>query len=255
MNGTPAPRLTLAGIRFTDDVARMRAYLEALGLSAGITRSTTQADWAAMHAGAGQVLLHSAATSDHRMPSGTTLLTGETPDVAELAGILEHRGPATVLVDEAYARSLEVIDPLGALVVVNETQTDTYGYDTQRPEPDPGVEVVLSRFTDPTGPYADFALDVGLHPVGEWGGGYAAYGAGRGILGLHHDDGSTGLGGPGPHPRVALGFYTSGHLEQLQQRLSAAGFEPGTIVLADFGSRIETVDPDGQHVEIHHRSR
>ncbi len=58
--------VTMAGIRFTDDVARMRAYLEALGLSAGITRSTTQADWAAMHAGAGQVLLHSAATSEHR---------------------------------------------------------------------------------------------------------------------------------------------------------------------------------------------
>ena len=36
--------ITLAGIRFTDDVARMRAYLEALGLSAGITRSTAQAD-------------------------------------------------------------------------------------------------------------------------------------------------------------------------------------------------------------------
>ncbi|MEO6996476.1 MAG: hypothetical protein ABI112_00145 [Terracoccus sp.] len=58
--------IILAGIRFTDDVARMRSYLEALGLSAGITRATTQADWAAMHAGAGQVLLHSAATSDHR---------------------------------------------------------------------------------------------------------------------------------------------------------------------------------------------
>ena len=247
--------ITLAGIRFTDDVARMRAYLEALGLSAGITRSTAQADWAAMHAGAGQVLLHSAATSDHRMPSGTTLLTGETPDVAELAGMLKHRGLGTTLVDEAYARSLEVIDPLGAVVVVNETQTDTYGYDTQRPEPDPGVEVVLSRFTEPAGPYADFALALGLRPQGEPSDRYAAYGAGHGVIGLHHDDGSTGLGGPGPHARVALGFCTTGHLEQLQERLSVAGFEPGTIVVADFGSRIETVDPDGQHVEIHHRSR
>ncbi|WP_175442294.1 hypothetical protein [Humibacillus sp. DSM 29435] len=33
--------------------------------------------------------------NDHRMPSGTTVLTGETRDVAEVAGILEHRGLAT----------------------------------------------------------------------------------------------------------------------------------------------------------------
>ena len=169
--------IILAGIRFTDDVARMRAYLEALGLSAGITRSTTQPDWAAMHAGAGQVLLHSADTSEHGMPSGTTLLTGETPDVTELSGILEQRGLSTTVIDEAYARSLEVTDPLGAVVVVNESQTDTYGYETQRPEPDPGVEVVLSRFTDPTGPYVGFARALGLRPRGEASDRYAAYSA------------------------------------------------------------------------------
>ncbi|MEO6996475.1 MAG: hypothetical protein ABI112_00140 [Terracoccus sp.] len=148
------------------------------------------------------------------MPSGTTLLTGEAPDVTQLCGILQQRGLSTTVVDEAYARSLEVTDPLGAVVVVNETQTDTYGYEAQRPEPDPGVEVVLSRFTDP-----------------------------------------AGLGGPGPKARVALGFYTTRDLEPLQERLSEAGFDPGTIVSADFGSRIETLDPDGQRVEIHHRSR
>lgn len=62
-------------------------------------------------------------------------------------------------------------------------------------------------------------------------------------------------GGPGPDARVSLGFYTTGELEPLRERLSEAGFEPGTIVVAAFGSRIETVDPDGQRMEIHRRSR
>ncbi len=230
----------------------MRGFLEALGLSAGITRRD---DWAAMHAGAGMVLLHSAASSEHEGPAGTTLLTGETSDVVALADRLGRRGLAATVVDEAYGRSLEVTDPLGGRVVVNETQTDTYGYEQKRPEPDPGVEVIVSRFTEPGGPYVGFVTALGLSPQGDWGEGYAAYGAGQGAIGLHHDDGSTGLGGPEPDLLVSLGLLTTWPLEIVQQRLSDAGFDPGRVVVADFGSRVETTDPDGQPLEIHQHQR
>lgn len=248
---TPDPTaLTVAAIRFTDDVPRMRTFLETLGLSVG---TTSGSDWAVLQAGAGQVWLHSAATSDGGHDTGTTLLTGEVADLDAFAHRLRDHRLSPVVVDEAFGRSLEVTDPLGSTVVVNERQRDTYGYESHQPQPDPRVTVSVCRFTDPTGGYVGFVEALGLRPDGpgdEW---YAPFTSGDGVVGLHHDDGTHRLGSDPSDAAVALNLLVDGNLSDVQARLVAAGHEPGRIVIESFGSHLETTDPDGQPLQIHQR--
>lgn len=240
--------LTLAAIRFTDDVPAMRRFLEALGLA---TTSTRGDGWAVLATGAGQVWLHSAATSDSGAGAGTTELTGEVDDLESSAQHLKDDGLSCSIVDEAYARTLEVTDPRGDTLVLHDHDPEHYGYDQHAGAPDTRLSLSACLFTDPQGAYAGFAQALGLQrqtDPNEW---YVPYSAGAGILGLHHDDGTHTPDKPGTGPTVALGFTTAAPLEELQQRLRDAGYDAGQIVTEDFGSRIELTDPDGQHLEIH----
>lgn len=240
------PALTIAGIRFTDDVPAMRRFLEAIGLATTTTRGE---DWAVLRAGAGQVWLHSAASSDIGAPAGSTGLTGETADVEALAAALTEAGFTASVLDEAFGRSVEITDPLGAVVTVQD-HGDDYGYQQHPARPDPGIAVSLCRFTDPQGAYAGFAEALGLRREGEPNPFYVPYSAGDGILGLHHDDGST-RPAPAPEAAVALGLTVTTPLEQIRQRLRDAGFAPGEIVTEEFGSHLPIIDPDGIELLVH----
>jgi hypothetical protein len=56
---------------------------------------------------------------------------------------------------------------------------------------------------------------------------------------------SGGSGAP-----VQLTFQSGEPLEQIEARLTAAGFEPN-ILTEDFGSVLVVIDPDGQEVQVH----
>lgn len=53
---------------------------------------------------------------------------GETGDLTALAGQVEGRGLEARIIDEAYGRSLRVIQPDGEELYVNESMQDLYGY-------------------------------------------------------------------------------------------------------------------------------
>lgn len=238
--------LTIAGIRFSDDVPAMRRYLEAIGLATTTTRGE---DWAVLRAGAGQIWLHSAASSDIGAPPGSTGFSGQIDDVEALAAAAVAAGFPASVVDEAFGRSVEITDPLGARVTVHD-HSDDYGYQQHDARPDPGITVSLCRFTDPQGAYAGFAEALGLRREGEPNEFYVPYSAGAGILGLHHDDGSARLA-PTPEAEVTLGLTATTPLEQVQQRLRDAGYAPGEIVTEEHGAHLPTTDPDGVELIVH----
>jgi hypothetical protein len=114
-------------VRFTNDPAAMRRFLEALGLT-----TTVQAEgggWIALQSAGGGVGLHDAEHTEVPRSPGETSLSFETDDRLE---VLQERlavaGFEAEIIDESYGRSLRVIDPDGVTVQVDEAMTDDYGY-------------------------------------------------------------------------------------------------------------------------------
>lgn len=116
-------------VRFTDDVAAMRRFLEALGMRARI--SATGGGWVDLTVGTeGLAALHAAATSEFGHRAGETTLSFESEEPLEgVRDRLHAAGFADAhIIDEAYGRMLVVTDPDGIEVIVNEEQHDLYGY-------------------------------------------------------------------------------------------------------------------------------
>ncbi|WP_454294318.1 VOC family protein [Salana multivorans] len=239
--------LTLAAIRFTDDLSTMQRFLEAAGLA---TIGSWGAGMSVLAAGEGQVWLHTAATSDQGAPAGCTQLTGTVDDPDALRERLTAAGYDATIVDEAYARTVEVVDPLGERIVLNDN-ADSYGSRALPGSPDPATVVSMCRFADPEGPYGAFAEALGLERQGDLNRWYVPYTAGRGTLGVHTTEGAAPLPGAELGGGVSLGLTTTRPLAEIQTRLAEAGFDGGTIVTEEFGSYLETVDPDGQPFLIH----
>ncbi len=241
-------------IRFTDQIARMRAFLELIGLRPWI--SGDGGGWVDMAAGGGRIALHDAASSDTGALPGQTSLSFEAEDVTALARQLTDAGvPAVTVYDEAYGRVLTCQDPIGDTIAVNERMNDFYGYQLHGPS---GVSARLRvtpiRFTDPAGPYASFLAALGLRPAGEPNPYYLNFLAdagAQGQVGLHYVASHTlpVAGGPGS-AAVQLNFESAEPLDQLAARLTGAGF-PAEIVTEEFGSSLVVTDPDGQQVQAH----
>lgn len=233
--------LTVAAIRYTDNLPAMREFLELLGLSPAVVSS----GWIDLHAGAGRVWLHAASNSDSPSAPGQTNLCFESTD---LRGLAEQIG--TTYVDETFGASLMLTDPLGDEVQINSVHTDTYGYETCQPQPDEGTSVVAVRFTDPTGSYVGFLESLGLsHANGAAGEGYAEFSAGTGSVGLHVDDGSAL---PGTFAaRVKLALRTTQDLDVVAKVLQDQGHGDACVVEEDSLRSVHVTDPDGQPMEIH----
>lgn len=122
-------------VRFTDDVAAMRRFLEAMGLRARIT--SDGGGWVDLTAAAGLVGLHDAASSATGTAAGVTTLSFESEEPLEiLLDRLHAAGFADAhIVDEAYGRVLVVTDPDGVEVHVDEVMSDLYGYTEAAPTP------------------------------------------------------------------------------------------------------------------------
>jgi predicted enzyme related to lactoylglutathione lyase len=247
-------KIVVRPVRFTDDVKRMQAFLEVLGL-----RPRVEAEgggWVDMVCGAGMVALHEAATSDSGGLPGQTRLSFEVDDAEELAARLTGRAIAGVSVyDESYGRVLVCTDPMGDRLQIDEHTDDLYGYVLHPMAPPSSLRVSPVRFTDPLGSYGGFLEALGLRPRGvvdEWYATYAAAGGDHGLVGLHKvpDDG-TAIAGVVPGPTsVKLNFESPEPLGELTGRLRDKGFD-AVERTEDFGSFVQVVDPDGQLVEIH----
>ncbi len=238
-------------VRFTDDVPAMQAFLELLGLQPRI--SFDRPGWVDLAGSAGLVALHAAANSDTGGVRGETRLSFEVDDAEATAKSLHEQGIESTVVDEAWGRVLELVDPLAAPVIADETQHDLYGYtrhvvDATAPAP----VVVPVRFTDETAAYDGFLRALGLS--GEPApGGYTTYVApgGGGEVGIHHVYADE-LPIVGSGAAVHLTFAVEGGLDDLEDTLRSNGYTL-TRFDEDFGSSLDITDPDGQSVQVHQR--
>lgn len=242
--------LVVRPVRFSDNLDAMRAFYETVGLKPRI--ESERGGWVDLVAGAGMVALHSAAGSALDHTQGETALSFEADDLPALAERLKASGLDDVVVyDEAYGQVLQVRDPLGDLLAVDGRATDLYGYRLHQADPDERLRVMPVRFTDPRGPYAEFASKLGLarRQGDEWFAIHAAPGDG-GLVGLHHvyDGGLPIVPGAGA---VHLTFETTEPLESVRDRLLAAGYADAAITADEFVSLVSVTDPDGLECQIH----
>lgn len=238
-------------VRFTDDVEAMRRFLEVLGLRA---RPESERDgWTDMVAGAGMVALHHAASSQAGAAAGETHLSFEADDLDALATTLRAAGvPQVVARAEPYGRVLDCVDPLGDVIAVDGRPADLQGYRSHRAGPDPATRVMPVRFTDPSGPYGAYLEAFGLRrsPHADE---YFAIHVGEGDagqVGLHHVyDGELPIN-PSP-AAVHLTFETTTALEDVRDRLIAAGHADAVVSEDEFVALVSVTDPDGMEAQIH----
>jgi predicted enzyme related to lactoylglutathione lyase len=237
-------------VRFTDNMAAMRSFLEVLGLRPRI--ASDSGAWIDMSAGGGLVALHDATRSDTGGAHGATRLSFESDDLDALAARLEAAGvPDVVIYDETYSRVLTCTDPLGDGIHIDERMDDLYGY--RRLDAAKGSMSVLPvRFTLPTGPYGAFLEALGLSRVDEPNDFYVRYAASEdadGSVGLHfvYTDELPIVPGPAA---AHLTLSSAEPMHDLADRLRAAGFDP-TVTEQDFGWMLSVIDPDGQEIQVH----
>jgi hypothetical protein len=117
-------------VRFTNDVAAMRRFLEALGLTPRI--ASTGGGWVDFTIDTtGMAALHPAPGTVTPYQAGQTALSFEADEPLEpLRDRLAAAGFADAhIVDEAYGRTLFVTDPDGVWVAIDGRQTDLHGYE------------------------------------------------------------------------------------------------------------------------------
>lgn len=203
-------------LRFTDQVAEMRAFLETLGLQARI-ETARSSDWVDMLAGRGMVALHSAASSSTGGQPGQTSLSFEAEDVDRLKEQFEQAGYADAVIwDEAYGRVLRVAGPDGVHIHIDERSDDLYGYKLNETRPDERWLVTPQLDQQEEAAWRGFLAVVGLDSLARFGDG------------------------------IRLDLTTSEDLDDVLGRLTAAGHEVSRV---DGGLRI--TDPDGQLVVVH----
>lgn len=239
-------------LRFTDHIDAMRAFLEVLGLRPRV--ESEAGGWIDLVAGAGMVALHGAETSDTGGQPGETRLSFECGDLESLASRLKRAGYGDANVwDESYGRVLSVTDPLGDQLWVDGYDGDNYGFRVHEPERDRRWSVLPVRFADPAGPVGDFLTALGLPPRAEGANEHwRVWGGHTGLVALHTPAADNGIvEGPAA---VRLSFETAEPLDEVAQRLSAAG-HPAQVRPEVFGEALYVRDPDGQEVVIHHPPR
>jgi hypothetical protein len=240
-------------VRFTDDVAAMRAFLELLGLQPRI--SFDRPGWVDLAGSAGLVALHDAAHSATGGLHGETRLSFEIDDADATTKSLREHGIQATVIDESFGRFVELTDPLGAPLIADEVQHDLYGYTRHEvDESKPAPVVVPVRFTDEATAYDGFLRVLGLS--GEPApGGYTTYTAPHrgGEVGIHYVYSDDLPVVASKHATVHLTFAIAGGLGDLQARIEDAG-HPLTRFDEEFGSFIDITDPDGQSVQVHERA-
>jgi catechol 2,3-dioxygenase-like lactoylglutathione lyase family enzyme len=114
------------------------------------------------------------------------------------------------------------------------------------------VKVVPIRYTKDAEALARFYEVLGLEPgaasrPGRW----LELAAESGMVAVHlNDPGEEDHAG-----RCELAFESDESLEQVAERLVAAGFEPGPVMDENFGQSLRVLDPDGVWVQINRLER
>lgn len=238
-----APAFRVSPYRFTDRPEPMRVFLEAIGLRPVVGRDA----FTVMRARAGLIGIHPLASAESTDRSSTGFCL-ETDDARSAAEALEADGLASRWWDEAWGRQAAVEGPHGE-ITISEPMRDTYGYDAT-PAVEPGdIEVVEIVFTPDLDAWARFFARLGFTGDADPGWRELRAGEGSGAIGLHVADRE-----PEPPGASALSFTTGEPLPSFAERMRARGYRVDDVPDAE-APHVEVVDPDGERIEVHHRSR
>ena len=113
--------ISSAPIRFTANIDEMRRFLELLGFEAHII--SEKHGWVEMRGDVSIINLHGADREESSVVFDTDEPLESLQKRLQDAGFSDAR-----ITDEAWGRMLEVTDPQGESVWVNERMKDTYGY-------------------------------------------------------------------------------------------------------------------------------
>lgn len=108
------------------------------------------------------------------------------------------------------------------------------------------MKILGVRFLTDMASARSFYAALGLElPEGDATAEWQELGTDGGILALH-------ACGPedGELPDLQFCLKSDEPLEQIQSRLTEAGFDPGTISDEDFGRALRVCDPEGLHIQI-----
>jgi hypothetical protein len=236
MTGQRTDDCVVRPLRYTDDIAAMRGFLELLGMSSRV--ESDRGGWVTMVSGAGLVALHDAATSTTGGKPGRTALSFEGSDLEALAGRLSDGGwDDAAIWDEAYGRVLSVTDPDAEALWVD-SHDDDYGFRVRDPERDPRWSVMPVRSTPKVEEYARFLGCFGLPPYA--GPPAPTLGGHVGLVRIESGAGS-----------VRLGFATEEPPADVADRLRSAGYADAEVE----ASVLSVTDPDGERVVVHPYSR
>lgn len=249
--------------RFSDNPGAMIDFLTVLGLRK-VHSSSDGAAWALFEGLGGAVAVHYAAGSTTGAIAGQTQLVMLTESVDAAAEDLRERGVELTVWDESYGRQGGITDPFGGGIWVNEKMSDLHGYQDHQVASTVAVPndmiVCAVRYSPDFEADKTFFAPFGFRPVGHVDEFWTPLsvepdGHGSGTIGLHQPDGEP-ITAPstenpvGENPVVHLAFETATPLEQVQNRLTAAGYQ-ATLVQDEFLTQVTVVDPDGCEVQVH----
>lgn len=255
----PVPEVAVFPLRFTRDPKALIAFLRALGMAPAITAGDD--GFGDLVAGAGRVMIHAVQGAVSGAAHGDTDLCLAVPDAERAAEELAAAGIEVTVWDESYGKQGRLDGPAGEAVSLNEHQSDLYGYQGHDPSvADPRLSVTAVVMSDDFARDAAWFARLGFVALGEgdqwW---RELRGPGRaGTIGLHSPgpgDRRTRPTGPefGDCLQVRLGFSTTEPLEELAERLTAAG-HPARVVETGAVRSVHVEDPDGLILEIHPRA-
>lgn len=226
-------------VHYTSRPAEVVAPLETLGLVR--VEGTADADWQVLHApGGGDLAVHAVPAGDPL--DGTTRLGFEADDLEAVLAAL----PASVdagLVEEAHGRALRITAPEGYHFLVDtrpprrvpagdhlpgrlELSQMWFGRDVPAMLPILEALGAATLVTSPAGPDGPEWVDTRM-PAG----------------------GRTQLHAEPTAPYASAGFVFAGRLEELRDRLDAAGFTDAAVIDESYGRYLELA-PDGLHREL-----
>lgn len=108
------------------------------------------------------------------------------------------------------------------------------------------MKILAIRFISDTAAARRFYAALGLTlPEGDESAGWQELQADGGTFALHGT-----CGDDSSHPDIKLCLKSEEPLEDVQERLEEAGFDPGTISDEDFGRALRVRDPEGLELQI-----
>ncbi|HEY0260344.1 MAG TPA: VOC family protein [Lacisediminihabitans sp.] len=118
--------MKIIAIRYTSRSADLVGFYAALGFPVDVESRT--GDWIELASSSAAIAVHTAEPDEPNSAPGSTELAFEADEPLEVvrSRLTQAGFPGAVIVDEAYGRSLRILDPDGVAVHVNDFDRQLY---------------------------------------------------------------------------------------------------------------------------------